>query len=814
MKKILVLLLLFTGIVKGQIVTIPDANLKNRLINTLCVDIHGDFYPERDVDTNDDGEIQVNEALAVNYLFIDASEISDLTGIEYFTNLSVLSCSQNQLVSLDVSTLTNLTELRCYNNQITGLDVSNLVNLTVLFVNNNQLTNLNLGTLSNITSFDCAINPNLQSIDISNLTNLQSLRCATNGLTNLDLSNNDNLISLYCGGNQLTQLDISNLTQLKYLSYEYNNLPNLDFTNSPSLEILVLDGTGRTLLEVSSLNSLRVLSCSANSISTLNLTNPLLQALYCFGNLFSTLDLSNASNLTILRCGSNLLRSIFIKNGQNEFLEFGDTSNLELICADESQFANISNQLATLGNTSAVVTSYCSFSPGGDYNTITGTTLYDPIGDGCDVTGIANPYIKMNVNDGTNSGATYTTNSGNYTFYTQTGDFTITPQVENPSYFFISPANAVLTFPLLDNSTQTQNFCVTPNGVHPDLEIVFVPTNTARPGLEARYKMVFKNKGNQTLSGSITLNFNSTLLTYNDSNPTFNLLQPDLFTWNYSNLNPFETRTITINLLLHTQPQINIGDTLDFVATINPIPGDETPLDNVSTFNQIVVNSADPNQIQCLEGNTITTEEVGNYLHYNINFENIGTAEALNIVVKDTINTAKFDVNSLQLQYASHNVETKITGNILELIFKNINLPSAILNPIGGHGNVLFKIKTIPTLVIGDDVESRANIYFDYNDPIATNEAITSITALSNPGFVRDKTIVIAPNPTNNSVTITSKNKIQSIQLFDVQGRILQTVLENKKITTLDISNKSDGIYFLKVTTEVGSSVEKLVKEN
>jgi hypothetical protein len=201
-------------------------------------------------------------------------------------------------------------------------------------------------------------------------------------------------------------------------------------------------------------------------------------------------------------------------------------------------------------------------------------------------------------------------------------------------------------------------------------------------------------------------------------------------------------------------------------------------------------------------------------LHYNINFENIGTAEAINIVVKDTINTAKFDVNSLQLQYASHEVESKVTGNIVEFIFKNINLPSAILDPIGGHGNVLFKIKTIPTLVVGDNVESLANIYFDYNDPIATNEAITSITALSNPDFVRDKTIVIAPNPTKNNVTVTSKNKILSIQLFDVQGRILQTVLENKNSTTLDISNKSDGIYFLKVTTEVGSSVEKLVKEN
>ena len=76
MKNILVLLLLFTGIVKGQIVNIPDANFKNRLINTLCVEVGGDFSPDRDVDTNNDGEIQVSEALSVNMLFVDSAEIS------------------------------------------------------------------------------------------------------------------------------------------------------------------------------------------------------------------------------------------------------------------------------------------------------------------------------------------------------------------------------------------------------------------------------------------------------------------------------------------------------------------------------------------------------------------------------------------------------------------------------------------------------------------------------------------------------------------------------------------------------------------
>jgi hypothetical protein len=49
--------------------------------------------------------------------------------------------------------------------------------------------------------------------------------------------------------------------------------------------------------------------------------------------------------------------------------------------------------------------------------------------------------------------------------------------------------------------------------------------------------------------------------------------------------------------------------------------------------------------------------------------------------------------------------------------------------------------------------------------------------------------------------------------LFDVQGRLLQTALEHNKTTTLDISNQANGVYYLKVITEIGSSVEKIVKE-
>jgi hypothetical protein len=51
------------------------------------------------------------------------------------------------------------------------------------------------------------------------------------------------------------------------------------------------------------------------------------------------------------------------------------------------------------------------------------------------------------------------------------------------------------------------------------------------------------------------------------------------------------------------------------------------------------------------------------------------------------------------------------------------------------------------------------------------------------------------------------------VQLFDVQGRLLQTKLVNESNTILDITTQSAGVYFIKVTTVKGIKVEKMVKE-
>jgi hypothetical protein len=155
---------------------------------------------------------------------------------------------------------------------------------------------------------------------------------------------------------------------------------------------------------------------------------------------------------------------------------------------------------------------------------------------------------------------------------------------------------------------------------------------------------------------------------------------------------------------------------------------------------------------------------------------------------------------------SSNDAYVRITGNKVEFIFNNILLDT------GGHGNVLLKIRTKNNLVNGDVVAKRADIFFDYNFPIDTGFANTTFQALNNSEF-NDTTISVYPNPTSGIVTIEGKSNLKSIQLFDVQGRLLQAKIHNDVSASIDISDKSNGIYFLKITSETGIKVEKIIKK-
>jgi hypothetical protein len=781
MKKIVLLLLLFTGLVNAQIVNIPDANFKARLLaSSPAINIAKDSAGNNiAIDQNGDGEIQVSEALLVyslgNLNNTIQTPIYDLTGIQSFQNVTLLS-GLGAFTNLDLSNMTSLVTLFCNNSGLTSLNLSGCTNLIQLVCDNNQLTTLDLTGLSQLQYLYADQNL-LQSINFTGTTNLTTIKCDFNQLTSLDVSECTSLLTLYCPFNQIASFNFGGVTTIQSLYLHNNQITSFDFSTLPNLSYV---------------------NCSAN--------------------LITTVDVSNNPNFGSLICTDNPnLESVFMKFGRPGYTINGgypltNNPNLRYVCMDDYRIPGFLQYFQDNGMTNVVVNSYCSFTPGGNYNTITGTLTVDSDNNGCDVGDGFNPYIRMNIADGTNLGATFTNEQGLYTFFPLSGNFTISPSIENASWFNISPQNANFNFSNINNNVVSQNFCITPNGIHPDLEIVVAPVDQARPGFDAIYKIVYRNKGNQTLAqqDGVNFSFNQNLMDLVSTSITPSTSGPGSLSWDYTNLRPFESRAITVTFNINAPTDlnpVNIGDILNFTSSILPQAGDENIMNNSYSYNEVVSGSFDPNDIACLEGNMVAPSEIGDYLHYRIRFENTGTAEAENIVVRTEINPADFNIGTLQLLHTSHPVYTRINGNVVEFIFQNILLES------GGHGNVLLKLQSLNTLQQGDVVNKQANIFFDYNFPIETSMANTTFEILSNSDFEIDQSIVVFPNPTNSIVTINCNNSIQSVQLYDVQGRLLQTQVINEVQTSINISEKSNGIYFVKINSDKGSKVEKIVKE-
>jgi type IX secretion system substrate protein len=736
MKKLL-LLLLFTVISQAQIVNIPDANFKAKLISL-------------GKDLNADGEIQVSEAGAVTILSLANANISSLEGIQSFSNLVQLRCENNSISMLNVSGMQSLLILYVYNNMLNSLDVSGCVSLRTLICSNNQLTTLDLSG-----------------------TNVNDLSARENALQSVTLSQ----------------------TQLPYdtMNLDHNQLQEFDLSN------LIISASIGAHLEY-------------NNLQTINLQGTKAEALWLQNNNLSSVDLSSFNSYSISIPYINLsvnpnLQSVFAKNGQKEDFSFSDDTSLIFVCADESQLQDIEQDFAIYAIQNAVVSPYCVFTPGGNYNTITGNITFDADNNGCDISDPDQPYVKLNLTSGNNNYAVFTSPDGTYSNFGQTGTFNVSVAMENASLFTITPPLATIIFGNANNNISTQDFCITANGVQNDLETVIVPIIPARPGFDAIYKIIYKNKGNQILSGNVEFNYLENELDFVNASMTPDAQSSGMLSWNFTNLFPFESRSFTVTLNVNSPqeaPAVNIGDQLNFSAQVNPLAGDVTPIDNVFAIKQTVVGSLDPNDITCLEGEHVNPTQIGDYLHYHINFENTGTAAAENIVVKNMIDLTKFDISSLQVLNASHLMTPRITNDKVEFIFENINLGAS------EHGNVTFKIKTKNTLVTGNTVSQKADIYFDYNFPVATNVAMTTFDTLSTNELI-DNNVSIYPNPANGIINIKSDNIIKSIQLTDMRGRNLQSVLSADK--AVDIAAYPNGIYLLKVVTDKGIRTQKVIKE-
>ena len=248
----------------------PDASFRDYLMNEAGYS--KGYITSEDVESR------------THFDYINNKGIINLKGIEFFTNLISLDCSNNSISGiLDLTKLTKLTSLYCNKNRIDVLKLP--ASLTKLVCNDNDLTTLSLTSQTALETLNCK-NNDLTSMDVSKCSKLWSIDCSNNKFTTLDVSNMAALSVLYCDDNKkltkltannndkLYKLSVKNCTVLDILRCE-NNVVNELYLNGCSA-LSYLDCSSNYLWGINTLGdctSLKYLKCSNNRIYGSSMTS-------------------------------------------------------------------------------------------------------------------------------------------------------------------------------------------------------------------------------------------------------------------------------------------------------------------------------------------------------------------------------------------------------------------------------------------------------------------------------------------------------------------------------------------------------------
>lgn len=253
---------------------------------------------------------------------------------------------------------------------------------------------------------------------------------------------------------------------------------------------------------------------------------------------------------------------------------------------------------------------------------------------------------------------------------------------------------------------------------------VFGSGGRARPGRPKTIYLTVKNLGNVTTDG--VLDFISPLA-INATRPAGTLMGTDTVIWTLPALTEGASLSYEVDVTVPTNAVID--DLLVGVVRVTTSVTDQNPSNNQRNEVERVTNSADPNLKQVYplglgaDGRIKSTDT----LVYQIHFQNVGNDTAFDIVIRDTLDV-ELDMSTLIPGTSSH-PHTFQFGGGRELIwqFNNINLPDSTTDEPRSHGFVSYQLLIESGAANGTPIENRAQIYFDFNAPLATNTVLNTI---------------------------------------------------------------------------------------
>lgn len=400
-----------------------------------------------------------------------------------------------------------------------------------------------------------------------------------------------------------------------------------------------------------------------------------------------------------------------------------------------------------------------------------------------------------------------TNSTGDYMVYADPGTYTVKPLLEgdlasfsfNPDTIVVDADSLGATYPGNDfRMIAPTNYCAG----RVDLIAVTPP---ARPGFINRVTVTFLNSlSANAVSQTIEMSYPAQQ-SYVSATPAPTSVDTlnRIITWNVTNINSGTTWQALVTL--YTPPTVAIGSILQMSASVSNSTC--ASLDSLLIEEQlIVVGSFDPNDKAVSPvgvgptGRILPSTPV---LNYTIRFQNTGTYLAENVNIIDTISPL-LDLSTLKVLAASHGYEVLINGREVTFRFSQIMLPDSNANEPMSHGFIKYSIEPTSGFVQNSVITNRADIYFDFNEPIRTNT--TQSTADISIGIAKAEVneigFVIYPNPlTSGNWQLVTDEELtgKELRIFDAAGRSVYSSRIIGRQTEIDASALQQGVYILRI---------------
>ncbi|HMC96785.1 MAG TPA: SprB repeat-containing protein, partial [Flavobacteriales bacterium] len=304
---------------------------------------------------------------------------------------------------------------------------------------------------------------------------------------------------------------------------------------------------------------------------------------------------------------------------------------------------------------------------------------------------------------------------GNYAIAQPTNDVQQLCPGSDPVPFALQAGTPTATVDFADSSLVPLDVSVSLTG------------DVARPGFALMYYMGASNNSGQ-LSGMLDATFTfDPSLTFLNAWPAPTTTGSGSVTWTgVQSLGGFDGQPFTVQVLVPASAVI--GSVLVSGFSVSQPITETTLVNNSAAGSSTVIGSYDPNAkiARTSSGTSATEYLIGEdaWIDYTIRFQNTGTAEAITVVVTDTL-AEELDMGSFEQGLASHPFSVAFrSGRVVEWTFPNILLPDSGTNEAASHGLVNFRIHPMLPLLPGTVISNAADIYFDFNDPVRTPDAV------------------------------------------------------------------------------------------